>query len=184
MFQRSWFEVVDAAPASRRKVRRWDFAATEGAGDWTVGLLMSESGGVYYVEDVVREQLSPAGVERLLRNTAAQDGKAVKIRIPQDPGAAGKSTAAHQIKLLAGYDVRAELETGSKEVRANPVSAQAEAGNVKLVRGPWNEAFLDEVSMFPNGANDDQVDALSGAFASLTAMKDTPAAISLRFASR
>ena len=184
MFKRGWFEVVDAAPASRRKVRRWDFAATEGAGDWTVGLLMSEHEGVYYVEDVVREQLSPAGVERLLVNTAKQDGKAVKVRIPQDPGAAGKSTAAHQIKLLAGYDARAELETGSKEVRANPVSAQAEAGNVKLVRGAWNDAFLDEVSMFPNGANDDQVDALSGAFASLLTMKVAPATINIGFASR
>lgn len=171
MFNRNWFEVVDAAPASSRKVRRWDFAATEKTAtndpDWTAGLLMSESEGIYYVENVVRDQLSPAGVERLLRTIAAQDGTAVKIRIPQDPGAAGKSTAMHQIKLLAGYDVRAELETGSKEVRANPVSAQAEAGNIKLVRGPWNEAFLDEVGMFPNAAHDDQVDALSGAFASL-----------------
>ena len=177
MFKRGWFEIVDAAPASRRKVRRWDFAATEKTAandpDWTAGLLMSESDGVYYVENVVRDQLSPAGVERLLVNTAAQDGKAVKIRIPQDPGAAGKSTALHQVKLLAGYDVRAELESGSKEVRANPVSAQAEAGNVKLVRGAWNEAFLDEVSMFPNGAHDDQVDALSGAFASLLTGRGT-----------
>ena len=103
-------------------------------------------------------------------NTAKQDGKAVKVRIPQDPGAAGKSTAAHQIKLLAGYDARAELETGSKEVRANPVSAQAEAGNVRLVRGPWLDSFLEEIEMFPNGAHDDQVDALSGAFASLLAV--------------
>ena len=47
------------------------------------------------------------------------------------------------------------------------LSAQAEAGNVKLLRGPWNEAFLDEVSVFPNGSHDDQVDALSGAFDAL-----------------
>ena len=167
MFERDWFEIVEAAPASRRKVRRWDLAGTEGAGDFTVGLLMSEHNGTYYIEDIVRDQKSPAGVERMMLNTASQDGRAVKIRIPQDPGAAGKSTAAHQIKLLAGYDVRAELESGSKEVRANPVSAQAEAGNIKLVRAPWNEAFLDEVCMFPNGKNDDQVDAMSGAFASL-----------------
>ena len=59
------------------------------------------------------------------------------------------------------------LESGSKVDRARPVSAQAEAGNIKLVRGPWNEAFLEEVSMFPSGAHDDQVDALTGAFAEL-----------------
>jgi predicted phage terminase large subunit-like protein len=71
------------------------------------------------------------------------------------------------VKLLAGWDVRAVLESGSKEVRATPVSAQAEAGNIKLVRGPWNDTFLEEVGMFPNAAHDDQVDALSGAFAEL-----------------
>lgn len=181
MFKRSWFEVVDAAPASSRKVRRWDFAATEATNsadpDYTVGLLLSEKNGVYYIEHVTRDRVSPAGVERMLVNTAKQDGASIKVRIPQDPGAAGKSTAAHQIKLLAGWDVRAAVETGSKEVRATPVSAQAEAGNIKLVRGAWNEAFLDEISMFPNGAHDDQVDALSGAFAELVTRVSSPTAV-------
>ena len=175
MFKREWFDVVDAVPAQARRVRRWDFAATDpkeqrkksGDPDWTVGLLLSEHQGIYYVEHIVRDQVSPAGVERMLHATAEQDGKGVRVRLPQDPGAAGKSNAAHQIKLLAGWDVRAAPETGSKEVRATPVAAQAEAGNVKLVRGPWVEAFLEEVSMFPNAAHDDQVDALSGAFAEL-----------------
>lgn len=171
MFKRHWFEVVEAAPAASLLVRRWDFAATEGGKgdpDYTVGLKMSKSAGIYYVEHVVRERCNPAGVERLVKATGEQDGKGVKIRIPQDPGSAGKAYAAHIIRMMAGYMIRAELETGSKEVRAAPVSAQAEAGNVKLVRGPWVEDFLDEVCVFPNGAHDDQVDALSGAFAELT----------------
>lgn len=171
LFKRAWFPVVDAVPATHRRVRRWDFAGTEQIGsgdpDWTVGLRMCESGGVFYIEDVQRDRVSPAGVERMLVATAQQDGQGIPVRIPQDPGAAGKSNAAHQIRLLAGWDVRAEPETGSKEVRAGPLSAQAEAGNVRLVRGAWNEAFLDEVTVFPNGAHDDQVDAASGAFASL-----------------
>lgn len=174
MFQRTDFEIVEAAPATSNKVRRWDFAATDpkkqkGSGDpdWTVGLLLSEHRGTYYVEDVVRDRKSPAGVETMLRNTASQDGRQVRIVVPQDPGAAGKSNAAHLIKLLAGYAVKATIESGSKVDRARPVSAQAEAGNIKLVRGPWNEAFLEEVCMFPSGAHDDQVDALSGGFAEL-----------------
>ncbi|UXA53363.1 phage terminase large subunit [Xanthomonas prunicola] len=174
-FKRDWFEVVEAAPAisTARKVRRWDFAATDpkektsSDPDYTVGLLLGEAGGIYYVLDVVRDQVSPAGVERMLMNTARQDGKTIKVRIPQDPGAAGKSNAAHQIKLLAGWDVKAAIESGSKEVRATPVEAQAEAGNIKLVNGPWVAAFLDEIAEFPNAKHDDQVDALSGAFAEL-----------------
>lgn len=178
LFKRSWFEIVETAPASRRKVRRWDFASTEkNAGndpDWTVGLLMSECAGVYYIEDVARAQESPAGVEKLLKTIATADGRAVKVRLPQDPGAAGKTVAASQIKMLAGWDVRASPETGSKELRANPLAAQAEAGNVKLVRGAWNQAFLDEVCMFPNAKHDDQVDAASGAFAELLKPEPTP----------
>jgi phage terminase large subunit-like protein len=40
-------------------------------------------------------------------------------------------------------------------------------GNVMMLRGPWNKPFLDELRMFPNGAHDDQVDALSRAFSEL-----------------
>jgi predicted phage terminase large subunit-like protein len=50
-----------------------------------------------------------------------------------------------------------------KATRAQPAAAQCEAGNVKLVRAPWNDAFLDEVCTFPNGQFDDQVDAFADA---------------------
>lgn len=60
--------------------------------------------------------------------------------------------------------------TGDKATRAVAAAAQAEAGNLKLVRGPWNEAFLDEVCGFPAGAHDDQVDALADAVNELAVM--------------
>ena len=171
MFRRAWFDVVGAAPAGGRTVRRWDLAATAQRGsndpDWTVGLRMKEVGGVYYVEGVERMRGSAAEVERAIVATAQQDGRDVMVRLPQDPGQAGKAQAAYLVGKLAGFDARAIPESGSKATRAAPVSAQAEAGNIKLVAGPWVEAFLDEVAMFPNGAHDDQVDALSGAFDAL-----------------
>jgi hypothetical protein len=60
--------------------------------------------------------------------------------------------------------VRFASATGDKETRAKPVSAQAEAGNVKLVRGLWNDEFLRVLENFPAGRHDDEVDALSGAY--------------------
>jgi predicted phage terminase large subunit-like protein len=168
MFQRTDFEIVEAIPAGvRRVVRAWDFAATEvkpgKRPDWTVGLRMSLVGDIFYVEDVVRGQWKPSVVEQTLLNTASQDGAPVTIRMPEDPGAAGKSDAQTKIKLLKGYAVKAERPTGEKALRARPASAQAEAGNVKLVRGLWNKDFLDEVCVFPAGSNDDQVDAFADA---------------------
>lgn len=168
MFQRGDFEIVDAIPAGHaRRVRAWDFAATEvkpgRRPDWTVGLRMAMIGDTFYVEDVIRGQWKPSAVETTLTNTASQDGPLIAVRLPEDPGAAGKSDAATKIKLLKGYNVTAVKPTGEKAVRARPASAQAEAGNVKLVRAEWNAVFLDEVCTFPAGTNDDQVDAFADA---------------------
>lgn len=168
MFQRGDFEIVDAVPAKvRRRVRAWDFAASKPKPgkqpDWTVGLRMAFAEGVFYVEDVLRGRWSASAVEKTLKNTASQDGVEVTVRQPQDPGAAGKADAETKTRLLAGYSVITKPITGDKATRARPASAQAEAGNVKLVRGAWNEAFLDEVCTFPNGMFDDQVDAFADA---------------------
>jgi predicted phage terminase large subunit-like protein len=93
------------------------------------------------------------------------------IGIEQDPGQAGKFEAAYYVKSLAGFNVRTFRVRHDKVTRAQPVSAQAEAGNVRLVRARWNEALLQELEAFPEGGHDDQVDALSGAFAALDAGK-------------
>jgi predicted phage terminase large subunit-like protein len=52
----------------------------------------------------------------------------------------------------------------SKPVRVNAVSPVIEAGNVYLPDGvAWVNDFVEECSAFPNGAHDDQVDAMSQA---------------------
>ncbi|WP_209047578.1 phage terminase large subunit [Rhizorhabdus histidinilytica] len=168
MFQREDFEIVDALPAGKhRLVRAWDFAASipkpGTSPDWTVGLRMCRIDGVFYIDHVVRGQWTPAGVERVLKNTATQDGARCTVRLTQDPGAAGKADVQTKTRLLAGFSVVSKPATGDKATRAKPASAQAEAGNVKLLRGDWNEAFLDEICAFPNAVHDDQVDAFADA---------------------
>ena len=71
-------------------------------------------------------------------------------------------------RLLAGFTVVTKPVSGSKELRAEPFAAQVNAGNVDMLRGDWNQELLEELSRFPHGAHDDQVDALSDAFAELT----------------
>lgn len=173
LFKRHWFGLVRALPAGCRFVRAWDLAASvERAGRppaFTAGLKLARApDGHLYVADVRRDRLSPGGVVRMILATAAEDGPECRIALPQDPGQAGKAQAQDLIRRLAGYDARATPESGDKATRAAPVSAQAEAGNLHLLEGPWNEAFLDEVASFPNGAFLDQVDALSRAFGTLS----------------
>ncbi len=170
-FRREWFEVVDAAPPDTRFVRYWDLAATEpkpGADpDYTAGALVGKSGSTYYIADVRHFRADPGAVQSRVEHQAQVDGREVPIWIEQEPGASGKYLVSAYIKALGGYTVRGDRVTGDKVVRSDPMASQAHAGNVKLVRGAWLGAFLDELEAFPRGAHDDQVDAASGGFAKL-----------------
>lgn len=170
LFKREWFDVVDAAPVNATKVRFWDLAATQGGGDWTVGCLVAcDDAGIYYVEDVQRVQESPKAVERLIRQCADMDGPNVIIGMEEESGASGKMISDHyRSNILPDRYFEAIPPTRGKVSRARLVSAQAEARNIKLVSGPWIRDFLNELTAFPDGPHDDQVDALSGAFAMLS----------------
>ena len=99
LFKRAWFDnPVKFAPEGLRQVRAWDFAASikiTNDPDWTVGLLMGRHPitQLLYVLDVIRKRLSPGERERIVRSTAIMDGEEVSIRIPRDPGGAGKFEA-------------------------------------------------------------------------------------------
>lgn len=165
MFKRAWFTIVDVAPAEVRRVRYWDKAGTEDDGDYTAGVMMAkDANGLYFVVDVQRGQWSALQREQVIKQAAQLDGRGPRIWVEQEPGSGGKESAQATIRNLSGWNVRAERVTGDKATRAEPYAAQCEAGNVKLVRGDWNAAYIDELCMFPNGKHDDQVDASSGAF--------------------
>lgn len=172
LFKRANFPVVDVAPPPSKIARAWDFAGTikraGGNPDWSVGVrMLVDKDGVFYIDDVRRFRETPGVVRSSVIATASQDGSDCSIRIPQDPGQAGKAQAEDYVRALAGYMVTALPVTGDKETRAKPLAAQSEIGNVKLVRGSWNEDFLDEIETFPAGAHDDQVDAAADALREL-----------------
>ena len=174
LFDREWFEVVEAAPAGGRDVRGWDLAGTKRKkSPWTVGLLMRLVRDEFYILDVVRIRGTPEEVESTIKNTASQDGPGVTIDLPQDPGQSGLSQARYLVRQLAGYNVRYSPESGDKPTRALGLSAQAQAGNVKLVKGAWNKTFLDEAVLFPNSDYLDQIDGGSRAFHRLVLMRTT-----------
>ncbi|WP_291981934.1 phage terminase large subunit [Luteitalea sp.] len=179
VFNRAWFEIVDAAPVDARRCRGWDKAGTEGAGDRSAGIrIAKDKRGMYYVEDAVVGQWSSHQRNVVIQQTATGDGQACMIRLEQEPGSGGKESAEISVRELAGYDVKAKPVTGDKLTRAKPFAAQAEAGNVRLVRGDWNEAYLRELHQFEgkDGQVDDQVDASSTAFNALALERSGPAA--------
>ena len=188
LFRPERIELLDAPPACDRAVRAWDLAATEaGAGhdpDWTVGLKLGRGGPGVCVLDVVRLRGNPLTVEQAIIATAEADGGRVLIGLPQDPGQAGVQQVAHLKRRLSGFRVAASAETGSKLTRAAPVSAQVEAGGLGVLRAGWTAALLDELRDFPHGRKDDQVDALSRAFALLEDAGSEPRRLRLNLLGR
>ena len=167
-FQRHWFNFLREAPYGCRWVRYWDLAGTAD-GDWTAGALVGLTNeGQWIVADMRRMKGTPREVENYIRQTAAEDGTQIPIRMEQEPGQSGVAQIDYyRRKILVGYDFRPDRKRVDKLTRANPVSSAAEAGNVSIMGGRWNRDFLDEVSLFPTGMYDDQVDAFTGGFAYL-----------------
>jgi len=145
-------------------VRAWDLAATVD-GDWTVGVLMARLGdGTFAVLDVVRLRGAPAEVQATILATAAIDGRAVPIRLPQDPGQAGVEQRANYARMLSGYRVEFERPTGDKITRAGAFSTQWTEGNVACLLARWTDAYVGELEGFPDASHDDQIDASADAF--------------------
>jgi len=177
--KREWFKVIDALPSGCQFVRAWDFAASERSAksndpDYTAGVKLGLAEGRYYIAHVVHSRSGPGEVENLVKQTAELDGRKMPIVLEQEPGSAGKLFTAAIIRNLSGWSVEARPASGDKVTRAMPWLAQAQAGNVYLLRGNWNAELLDEVAAFPIGSHDDMVDGVSGAFAKLV----KPASIS------
>ena len=176
-FKRVWFNMLKVGPSDViARVRAWDLAATEqGPGrkqgrdpDWTVGELWAKTrDGRFVLEDVIRFRGRPLEVDATIESTAKRDGKGVSIRLPEDPGQAGKAQAEHYVRMLAGYRVKTKRVTGNKVTRAGPLSSQVEGGNVYIVEARWNSAFFEELEAFPEGGHDDQVDAAADALEEL-----------------
>ena len=175
MFKREWFQIVSAVPADIiRLVRYWDKAGTEGAGAFTAGVLMARSQtGMFFVVDVVRGQWSAGAREDIIKQTAEIDrqrwGYRCQVIHEQEPGSGGKESAEFTTRNLSGFNVSADKVTGDKNFRLEPLAAQSEAGNVRLIAGKWNAHFIDEICSLPHASYRDQSDAAGGAFNKLSA---------------
>ena len=164
---------LEIAPRGGRPVRGWDIAgSTRKKSPFTASVRMKIVGNTIYIENVTRERKEIEEAEQHIEDTARGDGVSVDQDLPQDPGQSGKSQKRALAKRLSGLAFSFSPETGSKEDRAIPFASQWNAGNVVLVKGPWNDAYLAELATFPRGEFKDQVDATSRAYARLLARPD------------
>jgi len=174
VFNRAWFTTfLEVMPPDLPAVRYWDKAGTKGGkGAESAGVLIAGPWkGQYIIGDVVHGRWSSMERNDVMMQVARRDGREVQVVTEQEPGSGGKESAETTIRMLAGWDVRADRVTGDKVTRAGPLSAQAEAGNIALVRGEWNDPFLRQAHSFPDGLKD-MVDGATGGFNKLAESED------------
>lgn len=171
LIKRSWLRIVNhAPPATPYRVRYWDKAASVRKGaKFSAGVRLAIAlDGRVVIEDVVHGQWTTNERRRVMLQTAQLDAQlfnnGVFTFIEQEPGSSGVDSVQDEIGLLAGHPVFADKATGDKDVRLMPFIAQAEALNVVLLAGAWNQAYIDEMVVVPNGTYRDQVDATAGAY--------------------
>jgi predicted phage terminase large subunit-like protein len=165
--------VVDKVPLGGITVGAWDFAGSKRKkSPYTVRAKMTAVGMAIYVRHVDRRRTLPHELDAMIEDVVIDDGHNCFQSLPQDPGQAGKHQKWRIAEQLDGYDFRITPETGDKETRAEPYSAQWNVGRVFLVRGPWNDAYIDELRNFPNGSYKDQVDASSRAHMEIVRLRN------------
>jgi predicted phage terminase large subunit-like protein len=158
-FKRQYFEIVDSLPEITRECRGWDLAATDpeekknptGKPDWTASVKMSLGiDGILYISDMSYDQLSPGAVRNKVERKAIEDGSECIVRLPQDPGQAGKDQMmSYRNDVVDGYPVKSRSMRGDKITRAGGFSSSCESGKVKLLKGWWNELFISHAEDFP-----------------------------------
>jgi predicted phage terminase large subunit-like protein len=172
ILRREWFEVIDRSQLLQnlKLCRYWDVAATvpnkdNKDPDWTSGSLVGLLNGVWYIIDIDRFRGTPKTVEERIRSNAENDGIAVKVRLEEEGGASGPSMTDYYARtVLVGFSFAGVKSLKNKVTRAGPLAAAAEKGNVKIVRAPWNEAFLAECDNFKGeDEKNDTIDSTTGA---------------------
>lgn len=161
-WRKDWFGIVDKAELSGEI--NWemfiDGAYTKDTRNDPTGIQISGShnGNLYIYKSIDKYLEMPE-----LKNFIAQFIESTGLNITQiliEPKASGKSLVQllRRETTLNVSELKTDFVRYSKIERARASSPFVEGGRVFLVRDNWNEAFLQQVSTFPNAKHDEHVD--------------------------
>lgn len=168
IFKREWFKFWKEKPHHiDRYIMSVDatFSKSEDA-DYVVLQIWGRYQAQFYLMDQVRAQMSYTETKQAIRTLSSKWPKAFRKVIEKKAnGAALIDDLSKEIMGMVGY-----TPTESKVSRANSVSPLYEAGNVFIpdpsIAG-WVHDYIEELTSFPNGSNDDMVDSSSQALIDL-----------------
>jgi predicted phage terminase large subunit-like protein len=170
LFKNDWFKrtvELSEVPVGLKWARYYDLAASQKqSADFTASAACAfDKDGTLYIRDVQRGRIEYPEARKLMVKTMCLENLAYKITFGIEEALHGLAAIQdlRREPLLRGIAFRGVRVDKDKKSRALAWATRAEAGKVVLVRGAWINEFMQEVSSFPYGKHDDQVDAVSGA---------------------
>lgn len=156
---------IGEVPRNLERVRSWDLAVTDNrTSDFNAGArgCYDKAKDIFYIIDMYQKRSRWHETRTRIGKIADQDGPG-RIRI--EAIGAFQSLFEEVRADRKGKDIVTMYQPDTnKMIRANPWLAKIEAGKVFIVRGDWNQKFITELTEFPHGAHDDQIDAVSGLY--------------------
>ena len=152
---------INDIPKSVELMRAWDLAITDKQkSDFTAGCLAGydKKTGNFYIAHIAKKKQNWFGIKSTIIQYAEQEGNRIGVE-----AVSGFRSAYEEIRqaLHGKTQVRYSVPRENKMIRANGWISRIDSGKVFLAKGLWNAEFIDELSVFPDGRHDDQVDAVS-----------------------
>lgn len=168
ILQRGWWKYYTGRLAPNQydeMIQSWDMAfKDEKSSSYVVGQVWGRVGAEKHLLYQVRDRMDFPSTITAIRNVSAKWPRAVgKYVEDKANGPAIIATLSHELEGLIAWPAN-----DSKIARAHAAAPQVRAGNVFLPDpqiAPWVVDFVEEAAVFPNGMNDDQVDAFTQALA-------------------
>ncbi len=164
ILKREWFEIIDWTPELARL--KWDFTAdtaytADEENDPSGYIAYAKHNNDFIIRGAQQDYVEFPDLCKTLPGFAYANGYSGKSIIEVEPKASGKSLV-QTLRRSTSLNIKEGVPPAKDKIaRANDSSPTIEAGRVKLIRGPWNKEFIDQVCTFPNAAHDEFVDCLT-----------------------
>ena len=156
--------VAIEAPASvDEQIQSWDCSFKDlKTSDYVVGQAWGRIGSIFLLGHQIRGRMDFPATMKAIREMSEKWPQTFGKLIEDKANGSGLiQMLQHQIPGIIPVNPQ-----GGKLTRARAISPLVEAGNVYLPHpdfAPWVPDFIEECAAFPNGAHDDQVDAMTQA---------------------
>lgn len=164
LIKKSWFDIIDWETEYEKLT--WNFIAdtaytSKEENDPSGYIAYAKLGNDWLIRNAETEHLEFPELCKALPTFAHLNGYSNRSIVEIEPKASGKSLV-QTLRLQTNLNVKEGVPPSKDKVsRVKDASPILESGRVKLIKGHWNDSFLDQVSMFPNAKHDEYVDCLT-----------------------